>query len=67
MVRHYIHRLSACTPVEAQPQVLLRDPDVWLHHGEVLCRNGEPIGEVRGAAAGEQQKRQSLASSRLPS
>ena len=33
-------------------QVLVRDPRPLLHHGEILWRNGERIGDVRSASYG---------------
>ena len=33
-------------------QVLLRDPEPLMHHGEIVWRNGEPVGEVRAASYG---------------
>lgn len=33
-------------------QVLVNDPDYFLHHGEILYRNGEVISDVRSASYG---------------
>lgn len=33
-------------------QILLQDPAPLMHHGEIVWRNGEPVGEVRAASYG---------------
>ena len=33
-------------------QILLKDPDKFLHHGEILWRNGERVSEIRSASYG---------------
>ena len=33
-------------------QILLQDPEPLMHHGEIVWRNGEPVGEVRAASYG---------------
>jgi len=38
--------------IKRMVQVLLNDPDRFLHHGEVLHRNGKMIGDIRSASYG---------------
>jgi 4-methylaminobutanoate oxidase (formaldehyde-forming) len=33
-------------------QVLVKDPEPMMFHGEIVLRNGEPVGEVRAASYG---------------
>ena len=33
-------------------QVLVKDPEPLMHHGEIVLRNGQPVGEVRAASYG---------------
>jgi 4-methylaminobutanoate oxidase (formaldehyde-forming) len=33
-------------------QVLIKDPEPLMHHGEIVLRNGKPVGEVRAASYG---------------
>ena len=43
-------------------QVLVDDPAVFLHHGEVVLRDGVPVGDVRAASFGPVWPRRSDAS-----
>ena len=33
-------------------QVLVKDPEPLMHHGEIMLRNGKPVGEIRAASYG---------------
>ena len=39
-------------PARRLVQVLLHDPQPLMHHGEIVYRNGEIVGEVRSASYG---------------
>ena len=50
---------QACAERKANPafnkrlvQILLRDPDPLMVHGEIVRRNGKPVGDVRAASYG---------------
>jgi 4-methylaminobutanoate oxidase (formaldehyde-forming) len=45
-------RKLAGTPTERLVQVLVDDPAVQLFHGEVVLRDGVPVGDVRAASYG---------------
>ncbi|HEY3832561.1 MAG TPA: FAD-dependent oxidoreductase, partial [Acidimicrobiia bacterium] len=56
--REFIGRHAVAAQREAGPparrlaQVLLRDPDVMLYHGEIVYRDGVAVGDVRSASYG---------------
>ena len=43
---------AAGPPARRVVQVLVEDPDVMLYHGEVVHRDGMPVGDVRSASYG---------------
>ena len=54
----FIGRDAVARQIEARPlkrrlaQVLIKDPEPMMFHGEVVHRNGQPVGYVRAASYG---------------
>ncbi|MEJ2384359.1 MAG: FAD-dependent oxidoreductase [Xanthomonadales bacterium] len=47
-----IERKAAAPWPRRLVQVLLNDPEPLMHHGEIVLRDGQPVGEVRAASYG---------------
>ena len=47
-----LNQMAARPPNRRLVQVLVNDPEPLMFHGEVVHRNGEPVGYVRAAAYG---------------
>ena len=49
---HVLAQKERGIPSKRLVQVLLEDAEPLMHHGEVVLRNGQPVGDVRAASYG---------------